>query len=71
MPAWYSTAMHHLQRIIVVLTAFLLSSFSSFAAVVQIGETQILTSADNGNGNLILVQQATLNQTATLTSLNF
>ena len=71
MPAWYSTAMHHLQRIIVVLTAFLLSSFSSFAAVVQIGETQILTSADNGNGNLILAQQATLNQTATLTSLTF
>src|SRR3989338_2523425 len=38
---------------------------------ITIGETNILTSDDSGNGNLLLVQQATLSQTATLQSLSF
>jgi len=38
---------------------------------ITIGETNILTSDDNGNGNLLLAQNATLSQTATIRSLSF
>ena len=35
------------------------------------GETTILSGDDSGNGNLLIAQQATLSQTATLQSLSF
>jgi hypothetical protein len=38
---------------------------------ITIGETNILPSDDNGNGNLLLAQNATLIQTATIRSLSF
>lgn len=36
-----------------------------------IGETAVLSTTDSGNGNLLLVQNATLSQAATLQSLSF
>jgi hypothetical protein len=36
-----------------------------------IGETNILSGNDNGNGNLLLAQQATLGQSATILSMSF
>jgi hypothetical protein len=38
---------------------------------VQIGETQVLGSTDSGNGNMLLAQDATLGQAATIQSLSF
>jgi hypothetical protein len=38
---------------------------------ITIGETNILPADDNGNGNLLLAQNATLSQTATIRSLSF
>ena len=57
-----------------------LSSYSSIASAttqsgggttITIGETNILPLGDSGNGNLLLAQQATLSQTATIQSLSF
>jgi hypothetical protein len=41
------------------------------AATVTIGETQVLPTSDGGNANLLLAQQATLSQAATIQSLSF
>jgi hypothetical protein len=41
------------------------------AQTVTMGETAILSSADNGNGNLLLAQEATLSTSATLQSMAF
>lgn len=38
---------------------------------IKMGETNTLSEADNGNGNLLLTQKATLSQTATLYTLSF
>jgi chitodextrinase len=38
---------------------------------ITIGETQVAAATDSGNGNLLLAQQATLTQAATLVSLSF
>ncbi len=56
-----------------------LSGYSSIAnattlaatAGITIGETQILSLSDNGNANLLVAQQATLSQPATIQSLSF
>ena len=40
-------------------------------STITIGETNILPLDDNGNGNLLLAQNATLSQTATIQSLSF
>ena len=55
-----------------LLIAFLL--FSAVAAIAQtfpIGETNVLTTQDGDNANLVLAQSATLTQTGTLQSLSF
>src|SRR5271166_629547 len=41
------------------------------ARAVTIGDTAVLSAPDNGNGNLLLVQSATLAQTATIQTLSF
>jgi len=41
------------------------------ATSIRVGETTVLSSNDSGNGNLLLVQDATLSQAATLQSLSF
>jgi hypothetical protein len=41
------------------------------ATTFTIGETNVLPTPDDGNGNLLVAQSATLPQTATLTSLSF
>ena len=41
------------------------------ASTFTIGETTILSSNDSGNANLLLAQQATLGQTATILSMSF
>src|SRR5246500_6049904 len=38
---------------------------------ITIGETGVLSAADSGNGNLLLAQNTTLPQTATINSLSF
>ncbi len=57
-----------------VLLATWLSGALSLAAAAQtvtMGETAVLTATDNGNGNLLLAQGATLAQAATIESLSF
>jgi hypothetical protein len=41
------------------------------APTVMIGETAVLTAADGENGNLLLAQEATLSQAATIQSMSF
>ena len=41
------------------------------ASAIKIGETTVLSGDDNGNGNLLLAQQTSLGQTATITSMSF
>ena len=41
------------------------------AQSITIGQTQVLSAGDNGNSNLLLAQQATLSQSATLVSFHF
>ena len=38
---------------------------------ITIGETNVLSTADGGNGNLLAAQNATLSQPATIESLSF
>ena len=45
--------------------------FLGSARAVTIGDTAVLSAPDNGNGDLLLVQSATLAQTATIQSLSF
>lgn len=44
---------------------------SVVAANITMGETNVLSSQDSGNGGLLLAQRTTLSQTATLQSLSF
>src|SRR5215470_9308086 len=44
---------------------------SALAGTITIGETNILSAADGGNGNLLLAQNTTLSQPATINSLSF
>ena len=44
---------------------------STTASTLKIGETNVLSTADSGNSNLLLAQSAVLSQTATLQSLSF
>jgi glucose/arabinose dehydrogenase/PKD repeat protein len=44
---------------------------ATYSAAITIGETTVFGSTDSGNGNLLLVQDATLSQTATIQSLSF
>ena len=46
-------------------------SFGAAAQTVKMGETAVLTAADNGNGNFLLAQEATLAQAAKIKSLSF
>jgi Domain of unknown function (DUF1929)/Galactose oxidase, central domain len=48
-----------------------LKSLSAAPAPITIGVTQVLTEFDNGNANLLLAQEATLSQAATIQSLSF
>src|SRR5215472_14947982 len=41
------------------------------ASSIAIGETNVLSTADGGNGNLLAAQNATLSQAATIESLSF
>lgn len=41
------------------------------SSTITIGETTVLPTGDNGNGNLLVTQSATLSQTATIQSLSF
>jgi acid phosphatase type 7 len=41
------------------------------ASTIQIGETQVLGTDDSGNGNMLVAQQVSLAQSATLQSLSF
>jgi hypothetical protein len=41
------------------------------ASTFTIGETSVLSSDDNGNGNWLIAQQATLGQSATILSMSF
>ena len=52
----------------VLLTAWLgiALSFGAAAQTVTIGETAVLTTGDSDNGNLLLAQEATLSQAATI-----
>jgi len=50
---------------------FLTSPTQTLAAPLTIGETTILPSDDSNNGNLLLVQDVSLPQTATIQSLSF
>jgi hypothetical protein len=53
-------------------TASTLSSTASDGgSTITMGETHVLGGTDSGNGNLLTVQQATLAQAATLSSLSF
>ena len=61
---------------IVTLALFFLTSttplhFAQAQTAITIGETTVLTSNDSGNGNLLIAQQATLSQIATIQSLSF
>ena len=47
------------------------ATLSTAAPTFTIGQTSVLTTADGGNGNLLLAQTATLSQTATIQSLSF
>jgi hypothetical protein len=52
-------------------TASCSASPASSGSTITIGETNVLTTADNGNANLLIVQSTTLSQTATIESLSF
>jgi hypothetical protein len=52
-----------------LIATFLLHACAAFG--LNIGVPEVLSSADNGNGNLLLVQKTTLSQTATIQSLTF
>ena len=41
------------------------------AATITMGETSVFTSDDSGNGNLLIAQDTTLSQTATILSMSF
>jgi hypothetical protein len=44
---------------------------ATYSAAITMGETTVFGSTDSGNGNLLVVQDATLSQTATIQSLSF
>lgn len=44
---------------------------ATYSAAITIGETTVFGSTDSGNGNLLVVQDAVLSQTATIQSLSF
>jgi hypothetical protein len=46
-------------------------SFGAAAQTVTIGETAVLSAPDSGNGNLLLAQEASLSQSATIQSMAF
>ena len=48
-----------------------ISSLFPLATSISLGETTVFSDQDGGNGNLLLVQDATLSQAATLKSLSF
>jgi hypothetical protein len=56
-----------------LLTAYLGCALSLGAAAqtVTIGETAVLSAPDSGNGNLLLAQEASLSQSATIQSMSF
>ena len=55
----------------VFLTAWLALSFGAAAQTVKIGETAVLTTGDSDNANLLLAQEASLSQAATIQSMSF
>src|SRR3989338_8681951 len=54
-----------------LISLILPSYFVQAQTAITIGETTVLTSNDSGNGNLLIAQQATLSQIATIQSLSF
>ena len=48
-----------------------LGSSSAAVTSIKIGETTILSGTDSGNGNLLVVQDVTLSQSATIQSMSF
>ena len=47
------------------------ASVTVTASSFTIGETSILSTSDNGNGNMLIAQQVSLGQTATMVSMSF
>src|ERR1700719_203014 len=54
-----------------VMAASSVLAFLGSAQALTIGQTGVLSASDNGNGNLLVVQSATLGQTATVQGLSF
>src|SRR5215471_14334257 len=66
--------MQSIFRLLSVLIVLLLvceATQSALASTITIGETNVLSAADSGNGNLLAAQNATLSQAATIQSLSF
>src|SRR5215469_182693 len=66
--------MHNISRLLSVLIISLLlceATQSALASTITIGETNVLSTGDSGNGNLLAAQNATLSQPATIASLSF
>src|SRR5215467_6189700 len=66
--------MHKIFRLLSVLIVLLPvcgAKRSALATTIMIGETNVLSTADGGNGNLLAAQNATLSQPATIDSLSF
>src|SRR5215469_9031038 len=66
--------MHNISRLLSMLIISLLvceATQSAHASTITIGETNLLSIADSGNGNLLAAQNATLSQPATIQSLSF
>src|SRR5215468_9049036 len=68
------SSVHNIFRLISVLIVSLLvyeATQPARASTITIGETNVLSTADSGNGNLLAAQNATLSQPATIQSLSF
>jgi hypothetical protein len=60
-----------MRKLLLATAALLFFTSSGIAQTITIGDTQIESAEDNGNGNLLLLQQATLTQSAIVNSLSF
>src|SRR6516164_4417997 len=68
------SSVRNIFRLLSVLIVSLLvceTTQSARASTITIGETNVLSTADSGNGNLLAAQNATLSQPATIQSLSF
>ena len=63
--------MRFIRRFVMIASYVLVFLGAAQAQSVTIGQTTVLSSGDNGNGNLLLAQSAKLAQAATIQSLSF